>query len=181
MPGTAADARDLLIASVLSDDPVMYIDDRWSYDLESEVGDVVELNLAKIESKILQSGDDVTLVGVGHSTSLCVEAGKILKKDGISCEVIDTRVLNPNNFKVVIDSISRTGRLCVVDGGWTNCGMAGEIIARVVESIPPSKILASPQRVTLTDSPAPTSSVLEDIYYQSPNDIVSKVMEMVNR
>ena len=32
MPSTVADARDLLIASVLCDDPVMYIDDRWLYD-----------------------------------------------------------------------------------------------------------------------------------------------------
>ena len=32
MPATAADARDLLIASVLCRDPVIYIDDRWFYD-----------------------------------------------------------------------------------------------------------------------------------------------------
>ena len=34
MPSTTADARDLLIASVLSPDPVVYIDDRWLYDQE---------------------------------------------------------------------------------------------------------------------------------------------------
>ena len=32
LPSTVADARDLLIASVLCDDPVIYIDDRWLYD-----------------------------------------------------------------------------------------------------------------------------------------------------
>jgi len=37
MPATAQDARDLLIASVLSNDPVMYIDDRWCYNHEAEV------------------------------------------------------------------------------------------------------------------------------------------------
>ena len=31
MPATPTDARDLLIASVLCDDPVLYIDDRWLY------------------------------------------------------------------------------------------------------------------------------------------------------
>ena len=32
MPATPTDARDLLIASVLCDDPVLYIDDRWLYE-----------------------------------------------------------------------------------------------------------------------------------------------------
>jgi pyruvate/2-oxoglutarate/acetoin dehydrogenase E1 component len=42
MPATVADARDLLIASVLSPDPVMFIDDRWLYDLEDDLPPVVE-------------------------------------------------------------------------------------------------------------------------------------------
>ena len=32
MPSTAKDARDLLVASVLSEDPVLFIDDRWCYE-----------------------------------------------------------------------------------------------------------------------------------------------------
>ena len=36
MPSCATDARDMLIASVLSSDPVLYIDDRWLYD-KSEI------------------------------------------------------------------------------------------------------------------------------------------------
>ena len=43
MPSTVSDARDLLIASVLSPDPVVYIDDRWLYDQEDELNPVVEL------------------------------------------------------------------------------------------------------------------------------------------
>ena len=40
MPATVADARDLLIASVLCDDPVLYIDDRWLYEECAELGPV---------------------------------------------------------------------------------------------------------------------------------------------
>ena len=46
MPATVADARDLLIASVLCPDPVMFIDDRWLYDLEDDLPPVVERSLA---------------------------------------------------------------------------------------------------------------------------------------
>ena len=42
MPSTPQDARDLLISSVLCDDPVLYIDDRWLYDLEGDLPPVVE-------------------------------------------------------------------------------------------------------------------------------------------
>ena len=45
MPSTVADARDLLIASVLSKDPVIYIDDRWLYEQEDDLLRIVELDL----------------------------------------------------------------------------------------------------------------------------------------
>ena len=45
MPSTVADARDLLIASVLCNDPVIYIDDRWLYEQEDDLPPVTELNL----------------------------------------------------------------------------------------------------------------------------------------
>ena len=37
LPSSVADARDLLIASVLADQPVIYIDDRWLYDQEDNL------------------------------------------------------------------------------------------------------------------------------------------------
>ena len=47
MPATVADARDLLIASVLCPDPVIFIDDRWLYSLEDNLPPVVERPLEK--------------------------------------------------------------------------------------------------------------------------------------
>src|SRR5210317_1251157 len=53
MPSTVADARDLLIASVLCKDPVIYIDDRWLYEQEDDLEPIVELDLKKQTPKIL--------------------------------------------------------------------------------------------------------------------------------
>ena len=47
MPSTVADARDLLIASVLCKDPVLYVDDRWLYEQEDDLGPIVEFDLKK--------------------------------------------------------------------------------------------------------------------------------------
>jgi pyruvate dehydrogenase E1 component beta subunit len=172
MPYSPEDARDLLIASVLSPDPVIYIDDRWLYSESSNLEPVQELDLSRQGPRVLQKGKDVTLVGSGFSTKLCVEAAKELKKQNIESEVIDIRVLNPLDNRVILESVERTGRLVVVDGGWASCGFSSEIIATVAQHIEPTKLLAKPARVTLPAAPAPSSKFLELEYYPSTMDVV---------
>lgn len=178
MPATPTDARDLLIASVLCDDPVLYIDDRWLYSLEEELPPFQELDLAQQRPHVLKAGQDVTLVGSGYSTQLAMETSQALKAQQIQAEVIDLRVINPLDPTPIIRSVEKTGRLVVIDGSWRNCGLAGEVIASVVEQINPSVLKSQPLRITLPDTPAPTSRVLEDIYYPKVQDISFKVASM---
>jgi pyruvate dehydrogenase E1 component beta subunit len=177
MPSTVSDARDLLIASVLSGDPVMYIDDRWLYSLEEKLEPVKELDLHSQGPKVLRSGTDVTLAAAGYSTKLSLDAAVLLEQQGISAEVIDVRVLNPFNPDLIAQSVSKTGRLVAVDGGWETSGFAGEIIASVVERTSPELLKMSPKRVTLPASPAPSSRALEDIYYPKADELARLVIE----
>ncbi len=179
MPASPTDARDLLISSVLSDDPVLYIDDRWLYDLEEELPPLCEKSLVHEKPTVLQSGSDLTLVGSGYTTYLCQEAAEELMTHGISAEVIDLRVINPLNYEPILKSVIKTGRLCAVDGGWSSCGLAGEIIAGVVEELDLSQWRSPPVRLTLPSAPAPTSKALEEIYYLKKEDIVRAAMDLV--
>ncbi len=179
MPATPADARDLLIASILCDDPVLYIDDRWLYDIEQEFTPIVEIDLSIQCPQVLRQGSDCTLVACSFSTQLCLQAAEQLAAEGIDCEVVDLRVINPLHYAPVIDSVQKTGRLCAVDGGWKTCGLAGEVIAGVAERIAPSVWKSSPRRLTLPDAPSPTSKVLEDLYYLKPSDIVAVVSSLM--
>jgi acetoin:2,6-dichlorophenolindophenol oxidoreductase subunit beta len=181
MPYSAQDARDLLVASVLCDEPVLYIDDRWLYEQTSELGPVPELDLRKEKPKVVRTGKDVTLVGVGYSTLLCVKAAEALEKHGISSEVIDMRVINPLDAQVVVESVQRTGAICAVDGGYRTCGIAGEILARVVETVEPGTFKKKPLRVTLPYAPAPTSKALEQVYYITPDMVVEEVRKLFSR
>lgn len=181
IPATPLDARDLLIASVLSDDPVVYIDDRWLYDLEGQLPPVKELDIADQSPVALLEGTDITLVGAGHTTRLCMEAAAELSAAGISCEVLDLRVLNPLKVKPILDSIRKTRRLGVVDGDWRTCGMAGEILAVAMESCEPGTLLSNPFRLTLPDAPAPTSKPLEAVYYVKAADICNAVRESLSQ
>jgi pyruvate dehydrogenase E1 component beta subunit len=179
MPATAGDARDLLIASVLCDDPVLYIDDRWLYGHEEPLGPPVERDLRTEGPRFLRRGTDLTLVGCGYSTYLCQQAADRLAASGIECDVIDLRVLNPLDTSAIVLSVRRTGRLVVVDGDWSSCGIAGEIIASVLESIEPSVMRARPARVTLPDAPAPTSGPLERVYYPTADDVAQRGLAVV--
>jgi pyruvate/2-oxoglutarate/acetoin dehydrogenase E1 component len=177
MPATPQDARDLLIASVLCDDPVLYIDDRWLYDLQEELPEPTELCLAKEGPQCLLQGSDLTLVAAGFSVQLCIKVASLLKQQQINAEVIDLRIINPLDPRLVIESVVKTKRFCVIDGGWSNCGLAGEVIATVVEHISLQELLMKPLRITLPNSPAPTSKTLEQVYYPNAESIAKKLMQ----
>ncbi|MEK9569895.1 MAG: transketolase C-terminal domain-containing protein [Paracoccaceae bacterium] len=179
MPSSVADARDLLIASVLSDDPVMFIDDRWLYEQEDELGPVVELDLREQKPLVAVEGSDVTLVGSGYTSLLAKKACQFLRDDDIEAELIDVRVLNPFDPSVVLDSVRKTGRLLVIDSGWKSGGFSAEVISSVVENLSPEVLKASPARLALPDAPAPTSIKLEKQYYLTPEKVVTSVRNIL--
>lgn len=179
MPSTVADARDLLIAATLCPDPVLFFDDRWLYDLEDDLPPIVELDLASQRPKVLREGADLTIVASGWATRLALSAADELAMNGTSTEVIDLRVLNPYYPAAIVRSVEKTGKLLVVDGGWSTCGMAAEVIASVAEHAAPGTLLAPPVRVTLPDSPAPTSKVLESLYYPTATMVVERATALV--
>lgn len=179
MPSSVADARDLLIASALCPDPVMYIDDRWLYDQEDDLPPVVELDLTKQKPMVTQAGNDITLVACGHASLLAREAADILMHKQISVEVVDVRILNPFNADDIISSVKKTRNLLVVDSGTLSAGFSAEIIAKVVENLPANCLKNTPKRIALPDAPAPTSKVLEKDYYLVLDDVVSAVEKVL--
>jgi len=179
MPSTVADARDLLIASVLSPDPVIYIDDRWLYSQEDELEPVTELDLAVQKPTIRSVGNDITIVGSGHTTLLASQATEYLKEKNIDAEVVDIRVLNPFDSTLIVESVQKTRNLVVVDSGWKSTGFASEVITSVIENIHVDVMKKPPVRITLQDAPAPSSRVLEKTYYTSVLDVVGAVENLL--
>jgi pyruvate dehydrogenase E1 component beta subunit len=178
MPSTVVDARDLLIASVLCKDPVIYIDDRWLYEQEADLPPIVEFDLKNQKPQISLEGTDVTIVASGHSSYLARKAGEKLKTLNIYPEIIDVRILNPLYIYDIIKSVKKTRKLVVVDPGWVSSGFSAELVAQVVENIEVNCLTSPPVRIALPDAPAPTASVLEKEYYTSVEDIVLVVKKI---
>tara|TARA_B100000073_G_scaffold346286_1_gene357334 strand:- start:2692 stop:3555 length:864 start_codon:yes stop_codon:yes gene_type:complete len=176
MPSTALDARDLLISSVLCNDPVIYIDDRWCYDHEEDDTPIKEEDLLDVRPRILNPGDDISIVSLSYGTLLALEASKQLKPLGISTEIIDLRIISPLHIDKILKSVVKTGRLLVIDGGWASNGLSSEIIASISEKYKFENSL--PQRITISNTPAPTSKPLESEYYIKVSEIVNKVRQI---
>ena len=178
LPSSVSDARDLLIASVLSNNPVIYIDDRWLYDQEDRLPPASDQNLEDISPLIISEGTSITLVGCGYSTLLLKNiAEKLIQKD-INPEIIDLRIINPFNHEMISESVKKTGRLFVLDGGWGPCGISAEVIASVTENIHPKYFKSPPKRLTIPFTPAPTSKYLEFEYYPSEKKVIKEILNI---
>ena len=102
-----------------------------------------------------------------------------MAKEGLGVEVIDMRTVKPFDEKAVLNSVAKTGRLMIVDGGWKTGGWAAEVAALVAEKAFPS-LKAGIRRVTLPDVPAPASAVLEKAYYPDRATLVRAMKEMLS-
>ena len=179
VPSTPQDAQDLLIAATLCDDPVVYIDDRWLYEIDDEVTEPKSVDLSTQGPKVLREGKDITLVGLSWTTKLLMDAAQRLEGEGISCEVVDLRVLNPLDASAIIKSVAKTTKLLVAEGDWISYGIGSEVVTRVIENLGPKVLSAAPRRHGLADAPAPTSKPLEGIYYPHVDDVIKSIKKMM--
>ena len=179
MPATPYDAKGLLVAAVRDPNPVIFIDDRWLYHQESHVPEeIYEIPIGKAE--IMREGTDVTIAATSHMALLSLQAAEQLEQSGISAEVLNLRSLKPLDEETILRSVKRTGRLVIADGGWRSFGAAAEIAARVAES-GFEDLVAPIARVTLPDTPAPSSTAEEGAYYPTANAIVEAAAVTVKR
>lgn len=177
MPSNAYDAKGLMISAIKDDNPVIYIDDRWLYELEDTVPE--ELYYVPIgKGTIRKKGKDVTVVATSYMVVEAMKAATHLEKERISVEVIDLRTIKPLDEELLFESVKKTGRLVVADGGWKTYGVAAGISALVVENI--FEFIKSPiMKITLPDVPAPASRTLEEVYYPDLQDIIEAVIKIM--
>jgi len=132
MPSTPADAKGLMAAAIRDDNPVVYFEDRTLYALRGEVpeGDyVLPIGVAEVK----RAGDDVTIVATSRMVQVAIAAAELLVADGISAEVVDPRSLVPLDVATLVASVRKTSRAVVVDGGYRQYGVTGEIAATLAE------------------------------------------------
>jgi acetoin:2,6-dichlorophenolindophenol oxidoreductase subunit beta len=175
VPATAYDAKGLLLESIFSETPAIFVEGRGLYSMTDDVPEEpyrVRFGQAVVRRK----GKDATIVAIGSMVPAAMRAAALLEKDGIDAEVVDPRTLTPLDRRTICDSAFKTGRLVVADPAWHSFGASAEIITTVVENLG-DKLKAKPVRVTLPDSHTPMSMALEPEFYANESDVVAAVRQ----
>jgi len=174
MPAVAKDAKGMMVAALKDKNPVIFIEHRWLHHIEDDVSeDLFETELDK--AKILREGKDLTIVATSLMVIESLKAAQVLAKIGIDLEVIDLRSIKPIDIETIMQSVRKTGNIVVADTAWKTGGIAGEIIAQVVER-GFDDLERSPLRIASPDHPVPTTHYLANEYYQDALEIAEHVM-----
>jgi pyruvate dehydrogenase E1 component beta subunit len=195
VPATPADAGGLMLAAIDHEGPVIFLEhkllaDYWldylgaggrktvTYDVPEKgaAGPVADpLEPVPIGKAIVRrDGSDLTVAGVGVSVHRAMEAAEALQQQGISAEVLDLRTVSPLDDELIIESVSKTGKLLVVDEDYREFGLSGELAARMLESGVPVKY----DRVC-TEQTIPYSRDLEDRTLPGATRIIDSALKLV--
>jgi pyruvate dehydrogenase E1 component beta subunit len=179
-PSNASDAKGLLKAAIRSDNPVIFLENEILYGKTSEVPALEDFVLPIGKARIARPGTDVTLVSFSIGMTYALGAADELAKEGIEAEVIDLRTLRPMDSETVVESVKKTGRCVAIEEGWSQCGIAAEIAARVQQEA--FDYLDAPvARVTGKDVPMPYAANLEKLALPSVAEVVAAAKAVLYR
>ncbi len=171
VPSNPADAKGLMKTALRAGDPVVFLEHKL---LLSKKGPVPtgEYFVPFGQANVARVGTDITIVSCSFQVSRCLEAAEMLEREGISCEVIDLRTIVPLDVATILQSIRKTGRLLVVDEGYSMCGLGAEIAAAVMEQA--FDALDAPVgRLHMGPVTHPVSPVLEEAVALSVEKIIA--------
>lgn len=179
VPSTPYDAKGLLKTAIRSDNPVVFCEHKLLYPIKGLIPEE-DYTIPFGTADIKREGEDVTVVATMFMVHKALEAAKMLKKEGLSVEVVDPRTLVPLDKEVIISSVKKTGRLVVVSEDCKTAGVTAEIAAVVAEEA--IDYLDAPiKRVAEPDTPIPFSPPLEKYVIPDEKTIIKAVKKIVQK
>jgi pyruvate/2-oxoglutarate/acetoin dehydrogenase E1 component len=178
-PSNANDAKGCMISAIRDNNPVIFVEHRLLYSVDGYVPyESYEVPLGK--ARVLQEGDDVTIVAISHMVMEALRAKKHLENVGIHAEIIDPISLWPLDMDTIMQSVRKTGRLLVVDNAWLTCGASSEILTQVYEICRKTgEAVPDMARMGFAHTTCPTTRPLENVFYPNGRTISSMAHEMV--
>jgi transketolase len=131
-PGDNQELRSVMRAAVLHDGPVYFritrltLPDLFDRNYTFEWGKGVKL----------RPGTDVTLVGTGMMTSLCLRAADLLAEAGVRAEVLHIGSIKPLDTELLVESASRTGAVVTAENASVIGGFGGAVAEALGELHP---------------------------------------------
>jgi 2-oxoisovalerate dehydrogenase E1 component len=156
-PSNPADAKGLLLTAFEDPNPYLFFEHKALY--RSISGSVPEdyYTLPVGQARVVQTGNDATIVTYGMGVHWVLEA---IEELGYDVELIDLRTLLPWDQNTVLESVRKTGRVLVLHEDCLTGGIGGEIAAVISEQA--FRWLDAPvMRHGALDTPVPFALTLE--------------------
>jgi transketolase len=114
--------------------------------------DDFEFELGKANT--LMEGNDLTIIGTGETVAHCLEAGRLLKEQGINARVLDMCSIKPFDREAVVKAARETGRIVTAEEHSIYGGL-GAIVAEITAQECPvrMKILGVPDENVIHAKP----------------------------
>lgn len=175
-PSSPEDAKGLLISAVEDPNPVLFFEHKYLY--RSTTGNVPEgiYNTEIGKAKLIQEGEDVSIICYGLAVHWAVEAAKDVKNASI--EILDLRTLAPLDYAAIDATVKKTGKVIVLHEDCLTGGLAADISAYISEHL--FEYLDGPvKRVASLDTPVPFTKSLEDNFL--PKDRLKRALaDLIN-
>jgi 2-oxoisovalerate dehydrogenase E1 component beta subunit len=178
VPRGPIQAKGLLRASILDQNPVIFLEPKILYRSAVEQVPEEDYTIPLGKAQILQQGSDITIISWGSPLYTIEKAAhQALSELGIKCEVIDLRTILPWDVETVTASVKKTGRCIVVHEAPVTGGFAAELSSKISERC--FLHLEAPiQRICGWDTPFPL--VFEKFYVPDVTRIVDAIHRTMN-
>jgi pyruvate dehydrogenase E1 component beta subunit len=134
VPSSPAEAKGLLLASIRSEDPVLFLEPTRLYRAGKEdvPEDASEIPLRR--ARVVRTGADLTIIAWGAMIPVSLQAAEEAVLAGFNVEVVDLRTLSPMDEEMALASVRKTGRALIVHEAPRAFGPGAEIAALLAES-----------------------------------------------
>lgn len=175
VPSNPYDAKGLLISSIESNDPVVFLEHMKLYRSFREEVPEGEYTVPLDKANIVREGNDVSIITYGYMVREAMKAAEALEKEGISAEVVDLRTVSPLDTDTIIESVKKTGRAVIVQEAQRQAGVAANVAAEISEKAI-LHLEAPIKRVTAPDTVYPFGQA-ENAWIPNADDIIEEVKE----
>ena len=172
-PVTPFDMYNSMIWATKYDNPVIMVENRMLYKNSGNIH-FDESYLPDIRK--LENGNDLTLISISHTSLEASRAISILNEKQISVDHFS--LINLTNFSIdiILKSVKKTGKVLLIDNGWTKCSIVKDILCDLYIS----GFRGKSQILGYAESPCPTPKNLENIYYPTPTSIARSILSLLN-
>jgi len=176
VPATPHDAKGLLKTALNCDDPVLFLEHRELLSVKGPVP-AGEYFIEFGKAAVVREGNDVTVVALALMVHKTLQACQALAKEGISVELIDPRTVAPLDVETILNSVTKTGRLLIVDESFGPCGIGAEIAAQLADR-GFDELDAPIRRLNGAYTPTPYSPSLESAVVPDADTIARAIRDL---